>query len=495
MFFPEKFLKKPKRQSISRGSVIGSLYLHPLMKKICSLILVLLPAFFFSNDDTLAPAAKEKFNLRFDLNASGSRFFQLAVLNQTWLRFNENNPGTTRFGKSENNTFDIGLRRTRLQLFGQLTEKTFIYFQFGQNNFNAAYNSNGNRKIAAFFHDALGEYKVFKNNGLKIGAGLTIMNGLSRFSQPSISSIMTLDVPVFLQYSVDQIDQFDRRLAVYARGQIKKFDYRIYLSDPFPVNSNGLTPPPPGENAGFVNTLAFSGGKGPGVNKQIGTYLAWNFFENEPHTTPYLQGSYLGTKKVWNIAVGGVYQKNAMWHLTPAVNGEPRDTAFADMLHLCIESYLDMPLNKEKGSAISAFAGFYKMDYGPRYLRYNGLMNPANGSIAGNYVQSGAFGNAFPMFGTGNTIYAQFGYLMPEKVLGKDKGKLMPYLSAQYAEYPALEHKPMLVYDIGLNWFIKDHISKLSLDYQNRPTYFSESGNVKEGARKSCLILQYQVAF
>ena len=91
------------------------------MKKICSLILVLLPAFFFSNEDTLAPAGKEKFNLRFDLNASGSRFFQLAVLNQTWLRFNENNPGTTRFGKSENNTFDIGLRRTRLQLFGQLT--------------------------------------------------------------------------------------------------------------------------------------------------------------------------------------------------------------------------------------------------------------------------------------------------------------------------------------------------------------------------------------
>ena len=92
-------------------------------------------------------------------------------MNQTWLRFNESNDGTTLFGKNSPNTFDIGLRRTRIQMLGQITDRVFVYFQFGQNNFNSATNYTGNRKIAAFFHDALCEYKVTKGNQLKLGGG------------------------------------------------------------------------------------------------------------------------------------------------------------------------------------------------------------------------------------------------------------------------------------------------------------------------------------
>ena len=74
---------------------------------------------------------------------------------------------------------------------------------------------------------------------LYIGGGLTIANGLSRFSQPSISTIMSMDVPVFAQATVDQTDEFSRKLSLYARGQIGKLDYRLVLTDPFPVNTNG----------------------------------------------------------------------------------------------------------------------------------------------------------------------------------------------------------------------------------------------------------------
>jgi hypothetical protein len=177
----------------------------------------------------------QKDALKFNLNDDGSHYFQFTVLNQTWLRFNQSNPGTLVEGKAKDNTFDIGLRRTRVQAFGQITGNVFIYFQFGMNNFNAQYNTGNNRKLHAFFHDALGEYKVSNGNQLKIGGGLTIANGLSRFSQPSVSSIMTMDVPVFAQSTVDQTDEFSRKLSVYARGQIGKFDYRIVLSDPFPI--------------------------------------------------------------------------------------------------------------------------------------------------------------------------------------------------------------------------------------------------------------------
>jgi hypothetical protein len=450
---------------------------------------------FYAQTDTAKKSVPDKQALKFNISADGSHYFQVTFLNQAWVRFNESNPGTTQFSKNAPSTFDIGLRRTRIQMFGQITDRTFVYFQFGQNNFNSAYNSTSNRKIAPFFHDALCEFKVSKGNQLKIGTGLTVMNGLSRFSQPSVSSIMTLDLPVFLQYSVDQIDQFDRRLAVYARGQLGKLDYRAYISNPFPITSNGTTPPALTDNASFVNTSLITNGHGPGVNNQFGGYLAWNFFENEPHTTPYMTGTYLGTKKVWNVAAGGVYQKAATWNLTRNTSGVVTDTAYNDMLLFSLESYLDVPLNKEKGSAFSAFLGYYNTNYGKKYLRYNGLMNPATASTATNLVQSSAYGNAFPMFGTGQVVYGQCGVLLPKSVLGERNGQLMPYVSGQFADYTALQNKAMLVFDAGINWLVSGHRSKISIDFQNRPTFFKDSNNdVKAGARKSCLIFQYQIA-
>jgi hypothetical protein len=436
--------------------------------------------------------------LKLSLNANGTHYFKITFMNQAWIRFNESNEGTTQFGKDAPTTFDIGLRRTRIQMFGQVTDRAFVYFQFGQNNFNGVYtNSAGNRKIAAFFHDALCEFKASKGDQLKIGGGLTVVNGVSRFSQPSVSSIMTLDVPVFLQYSVDQVDQFDRRLALYARGQLGKkgqLDYRIYIANPFPVSSNGSTTPAITKSAQFVNVNAYTNGKGPGMNNQLGAYVAWNFFDKEAHTTPYMTGTYLGTKKVWNIAAGTSYQKSATWYLSPDTAGAYSDTSFADMLHIGIETFLDMPVDKEKGTALNAFAGYYITGYGHYYLRYNGLMNPANGSTAANLVQSSAYGNSFPMFGTGSVMYAQFGYLLPKKLLGENNGQLMPYGSFQLSKYEALDNKTCLLFDIGLNWLVKAHNAKLSLDYQNRPTFYKDtSGNAQAGARKNCVILQYQV--
>lgn len=444
---------------------------------------------------------KEKNALKFNINEDGSHFFQVTFLNQTWVRYNQSNDSTTQFNKYAPTTTDIGLRRTRIQLFGQINDRTFIYFQFGQNNFNSAYNYTSNRKLAAFFHDALCEFKVTKKNQLKIGGGLTVLNGLSRFSQPSVGTIMTLDVPVFLQYSVDQIDQFDRRLAVYARGQLGKLDYRFYTSNPFPISSNGAITPPIGKNATFVNTAAFNTNtvnpKNPGINNQFGGYVAYNFFENEGHTTPYMTGTYLGAKKVWNIAIGGVYQKNATWFLAQnATTNAFTDTTLANMIHFSIESFLDLPLNKEKGTAISAFGGYYNTNYGYNYLRYNGIMNPATGGTAKRMVQSNAYGNSIPMFGTGQLAYAQVGFLLPKKLLGEKNGQLMPYASAQYADYGALQHKVMVLFDVGFNWLIKGHNSKISVDYQNRPTYSLDAINdIVVGNRKGSITLQYQIFF
>jgi hypothetical protein len=427
------------------------------------------------------PPAVEKEALKFNLNSDGSRYFQFTVLNQTWVRFNQSNPGTLVEGRAKDNTTDIGLRRTRFQAFGQLTDKVFIYFQFGMNNFNSQFNTGSNRKLHAFFHDALCEYKVSKGNQLKVGGGLTIANGLSRFSQPSVSSIMTMDVPVFAQTTVDQTDEFSRKLSVYIRGQVGKFDYRFIVSDPFPVTSNG-TFSNIGENANFAQV---------GHQLQPQGYLIYQFFEQENHTTPYMTGTYLGKKKIFNIAIGGIFQKDAMWKRGIAIN----DTIYQDMKHFAIESFLDMPLSN-KNDAISAYAGYFITDYGSNYIRYNGSMNPANGTaLSFSTTWNGpTYGNSYPMFGTGKVIYSQVGYLLPENFL-KSKSRFLPYASISAAKYDRMKSLWTNVYNAGINCLVNGHKSKFTLDWQNRPTYELNAPSPLKSKRRNSVVLQYQIFF
>lgn len=434
---------------------------------------------------------KEIEELRLKLNEDGTHYIKATFLNQIWFRGNQSNPGTTAMGEPAAQTFDIGLRRTRIQLFGQLTDHVLFYFQFGQNNFNYLTQNAGNRKLEVFFHDALGEYRVKKGSDLLyLGGGLTITNGLSRFSQPSIGTIMSMDVPVFAQATVDQTDEFSRKLSMYARGQLGNLDYRLVMSDPFPINTNGSLPV---SGNGTVNTTvpiansqnaAFAQ---VGHHKQYQGFFMWNFFDKESHDTPYMTGTYLGKKKVLNLEGGFITQAKATY------TGDGVTNTFHTMNLWSVAVFYDTPLNTEKGTAFNAYAGYFHTDYGPGYLRYNGQMNPANGStIAGAPTQS--FGNGFPMFGTGSVVYAQAGYLLRKDLFGEGNGTLMPYATVQSAKYDRLD-KQMTVFDVGLNWFIKGHTSKFTLDYQNRPVYDPVSAPLLVTSRKSQVVLQYQITF
>ncbi len=428
-------------------------------------------------------------DLRYNLNASGSHYFKATFLNQTWLRYNESNPGTTSLGDPAPETFDIGLRRTRIQMFGQITDRVFLYMQFGMNNFNRnnafpAYNSSGtpsNRKIAAFFHDALGEYEVHRKgtNFLRFGGGLTIVNGLSRFSQPSIGSILTMDVPVFAQATVDQTDEFSRKLSFYSRGQVGKLNYRLDVTDPFPIETSGSTPPALGANAVFAQR---------NHKKQFQGLFIYNFFDIEDNSAPgYMTGTYLGKRKVLNLEAGFITQKNATWHRSGA------DTVYNKLNLWSVAAYLDMPVDRQKGTAVSSYLGYFSTDYGRGYLRYNGLMNPATGTTQPLPGVGGTQGNAYPMFGTGSVVYAQVGYKLADNLLGS-QGTLQPYASWQSANYDRLTDA-MNLYNVGVNWLIKGHTAKLSLNYENRPVYqASGAAKLSASGRRSGWIVQYQIS-
>lgn len=404
---------------------------------------------------------------KFYLNEDGSNYIKFTLLTQAWLRNMDYNPGTTIFGITKKSGTDIGIRRYRMQFYGQLTDKVFVYSQFGENN----YNNISDRKQGFFVHDALGEYALDKSR-LSLGIGLTAWSGLSRFASPSVGTLLGVDAPLFQQTTNDVTDQFLRKLSIYAKGKLGKFDYRLVMSQPMAIQ----------KSAGYSGTInanwAFSAAP---PKMQWNGYFQYQFKDQESNTTPYNTGTYLGKKKVLNIGAGFIFQKDAMWKLNTV-----GDTINHTMTHISADIYYDAPIGT-KGQSVSAYGSITHYDFGDKYTRNSGPMNPANGN--NNPTILNGAGNSFPMYGTGTIFYGQVGYKLKENLIGQTT--LMPYVSLQHANYGKL-NDAMNFYDIGVNWLLSNHTSKLTISYQDRPV-FNTSGD--QVTRKGAVIAQYQIYF
>lgn len=403
------------------------------------------------------------------LQAEGIESLQLpynikfTLLSQVWVRYTDVNPGSTVSGDPVDQLLDIGLRRTRLTMSGSPSEKTYVYVQYGINNFNNL----TERKADFFFHDVIGEYK-FSPGKFEMGAGLTGWNGLSRFSSPSIGSLMGIDAPLFAQSTNDATDQFLRKLSVYGKGVIKKVGYRMIVSSPMDIAQSS-------QNRDYSEVSTFSK-KAP--KPQYHGYVSYSFKETEKVNSPYTKGAYLGEKKVFNVGAGFLFQNEAMAHLESS-----GDTTFTPLALFAADLFYDAPIGT-KNAALSLYSAIYSYNYGPDYLRNVGAMNPANGIDANGSINGP--GSAVPIIGTGNIFYTQLGYLLPSD----RKERIMPYGVITYGDYQALED-PMLLYDLGINLLLVGHKAKATLSFQNRPIFSADDAKVSE--RKSLVILQYQV--
>jgi hypothetical protein len=412
---------------------------------------------------------KEK-QLRFNFTDDGKEYIKFTFLNQTWLRYTDANPGTMVNGYDKQQIFDIGLRRTRMQLYGQIFPRVFFYTQFGMNNFT--YNSK--QYQGAFFHDAVTEFKVIDKN-LSIGGGLTAWSGLSRYASPSIGSILSLDAPLYQQTTNGINDQFLRKLSVYAKGKLGKLDYRVAITKPM-ATQNAVSP---------IGALSVNSDFNPMPAKiQTQGYFMYQFFDQEDNAIPYNAGTYLGKKKIFNLGAGAIYQPDAMWHLTST-----GDTALSNMLLLGADAFLEIPLNKDKQNAITSYVAYNYFDLGPNYVRNIGAMNPANGVNA-----NGSFngsGNGFPAVGTGSTLYVQLAYLMKKELLGK--GTIQFYGATQLSKFDRLQDN-VAMYEFGFNWLTNGtHNSKISLNYQTRPVFNTTPGGIDYSHHRGMVQLQYQI--
>lgn len=457
--------------------------------------------------------------LKLSLNEDGSHYVQFTGLVQVWVRYNQSNPNSTVNGQTNNaeNTFDVGLRRVRFQTLAQLTDRSFFYVQIGENSYNYL----SMRKFGLFLMDATGDYEFIKKH-LSIGAGLGSWVGPLRYSSPAVASIMGMDLPVYQQTTNDLNDQFVRKFMVYAKGKIGKVDYRFSVSKPFIVNSTTNSPgnisggqAPIGvltkdaANAGIngymQNDVATFSTRG--ANPQLNTYVSYQFFDQEANKVPFNAGTYHGTKKVLNVGGGIQYQKAAMWYTEAnAVHASGIDTVTHQLLTAGVDVYYDAPVNKETGTAVSFYAAYLYSDYGKNYVRNLGVMNAADGGQAYSgqsaaigstspRMYSSGGGSSFAMNGTGSTVFAQLGYKMKDDLFG-EHGTLMPYVATQLSGFQYFDYKIMSTFDVGVNWLIKGHHSKFTLDYQNRPYFSQTPGEApKQTVRRGMVVLQYQVAF
>lgn len=429
--------------------------------------------------------------LKLNLNPEGDKYVRFILWNQIWLRNTEMNPGTMVSDEATKNSWNIGNRRLRALAYAQITKRYMILMHFGINNQTfinggapgtTGTGGNGNgKKPQMFFHDAWNEYAVVLPGeagkfSLSLGAGLHYYMGLSRMTMASTLNFLTVDSPIFTWPLIDNSDQFARQMGMFAKGKYGKFEYRFSLNKPFATN---LTPVDVTNPAARV---AVDNNGNPEFSKA--GYVEYQFLDSESNLLPFKVGSYLGTKKVFNLGAGFYHQKDGT---RTSVNSQIEKH---DIALYAIDAFADLPLGNAKNKmALSAYAGFYNYNFGPNYLRNLGIMNI--GSTDPNFIGDKAIagaGNLQPMIGTGNIYYLQAGLLLPSNA-DKPKIRIQPFAAYTNKNFKALENSSSQ-FDVGANWFIDGHHAKLTTQYSTRPTYTSASAEPKS---KGEFILQFQI--
>jgi len=429
--------------------------------------------------------------LKFNINPEGSKYMRFIVWNQIWLRSTELNPGTNIGDESVDNFQDAGLRRLRVLAYAQISPRYMILTHIGINNQTfingGAAGTSGTggygagKKPGLFFHDAWNEYAVVlpkesKPFSLSIGAGLHYYMGLSRMTMSSTLNYLTVDAPIFNWPLIENSDQFARQMGLFAKGKYDRFEYRFSLNKPFATNQT------PVNVTSELNARAVDNNNSAQWSKA--GYVEYQFLDKESNFLPFKVGSYLGTKKMFNIGTGFYTSPSGT---QTSVNGVKKEHPIN---LLSGDVFLDMPVGaKEKKMAITAYSVFYDYDFGPNYLRNVGIMN--EGITQPNYTGSPALagpGNLQALIGSGNIWYTQAGILLPNKN-AKPKVRIQPFGAYTYKNFDALD-KSSNQFDIGANFFLDGHHAKITTQYSTRPVYTNPSAI---DSNKGELIVQLQI--
>jgi hypothetical protein len=442
--------------------------------------------------------------LKIDLDSSGQKYLRMIFWNQIWVRSIQHNPGSMVNETPVENTWDIGARRLRFMAYAQLTPRYLILFHIGINNQTFATGGapgasgtgpNGTaKKPQLFVHDAWNEYAVIpaldpktgerNKYTLYFGAGLHYWNGLSRMTSASTLNFLTLDAPMVNWPLVENSDQFVRQFGMYVKGRMGKLNYRMHLNKPF---ATSLTPSDPDPVRGPIAVDNNGNSKGA-----WGGYFDYQFLDQEENLLPFRVGTYVGTRKVFNVGAGFFYNKDGTLSKSIVNNQEVFNKH--DIALFAADVFADLPVGApNRNMAFTGYSVFYNYNLGPNYLRTIGIMNPSTGFDpafpASERTMNGP-GNARMFIGTGNIWYTQAGFLLPNK--SDQKIKLQPYAAYTYKKLEALDQSEH-AFDIGCNFFVDGHHAKFTPQYSSRQLYYDVNGKRTVNGRRGEFILQFHI--
>lgn len=432
------------------------------MRKLLCIFLMLFIAISYSYSQELNDGIHSYKPLVVKLNDNGEKYLRFIVWGQMWGKFTEPNEGYVDLqGNQIDATYDIGIRRARFLAYAQVSPRFLFLIHIGVNNqqfSGGGAPGAGAKKPQVFVHDMWTEFKVY-DNYLDLGAGLHYWHGLSRLTNSSTLNFMTIDAPIFNWPVIELTDQFARQMGIYAKGKVGKLDYRFNLNKPFIFgdnpNSESLN-----QNSRFI------------INDNLSTagYLNYQFLDQESNKLPYMVGTYLGKKEIFNIGAGFKYHPESMG------TADNNNVELHDQVLLSADIFYEKPFdNGDK--ALSIYSVFYNFDFGPNYVRNIGIMSSTG--------ISGSGANAQPTVGTGQIFYTQAGYMFGSFNEGQH---LMPFLTVTLKNFEGLEDMTNQ-FDAGLNYLINGHNAKVTLQYSARPKIKSN----KQDGYLSELILQTHI--
>jgi hypothetical protein len=376
--------------------------------------------------------------IKIELGESGKKYIRFITWHQFWLRMAENSIGDWRVTPS--------LRRSRFLAYSQINKRFLILTHFGLNNLNpSGLDPVGqSAQTQLFLHDAWTEFTVIPNL-LYIGGGLHYWNGLARYNSASTLNFMPLDNARFLWPNLGTTDQFARHLGVYAKGQLGRLDYRFSIDEAMVNSLDAQRKIPLSSQYVTYRGHELKGDQAGGAVYQ--GYFKYMFKDKEANMLPYAVGSYLGTKKVFNIGAGYYIHPSGTVRLKDNWTMERTGTdslVTHTVKLLAADVYYDAPIGY-KEMAVSLYAGYFHYDYGRNYR----LLNTST-EIA-----------------TSDIVYMQCGLLLPDII---KQARIMPYLQLSNRSIQALE-KDCNTWGIGSNFFLEGHNAKITVEYTRNSNY------------------------
>ncbi|WP_439151148.1 hypothetical protein [Winogradskyella sp.] len=387
------------------------------MKKLNGIIVILLLCFFSGYSQSEEETGYGK-GYRINFNDDGTKYMRFISWGQFWAQYNDDAPeGTQKLA--------LSVRRARILTWIKFSDKFSMVAHFGLNSLNGDNTGPVGKDASAqlFFHDFWGEYKV--SDDLYIGGGLHYWNGISRLNNQSTLNMLTLDNNRSSWSTLGLSDQFARHIGFYVKGKLGKLQYRFALNE---ANANTLDNDGAPRDVGSATVYRGREVLGSAAaGKVIQGYVDVNLLDQESNALPYKVGTYMGSKKVFNIGAGFFSHSNGV--VLPNGEGD-------DVLLFAADAFYDAPIG-DNGSAITAYATYQSNDYGEDFF-----LGP---------------------YATGDMIYSHVGYVLPGD---KTKTRFQPYVAYSTRSIDVIEDNANQ-FKLGANIFFTGHHSKLSFDYTN----------------------------